>query len=152
LFIKEGLDAASARLSLFGQKAYAIQITYVPGDASHVAQVVNEIMGGPLYAWPCDSESPIPRSFYIQTSIAQLTMKLYTFIFALLVNIAIAMPQAGPKAKGGEGGACTSNAWEKVHEGHGHNIHDGTVGGANLGLKLPGGTGCYKGQKVGNKA
>jgi hypothetical protein len=79
-------------------------------------------------------------------------MKYSTLVFAMLVHFAIAIPQGTPKAKGGEsGGSCTSNAWEKVHEGHGHNIHDGTVGGANLGLKLPGGSGCYKGQKVPNK-
>lgn len=38
-----------------------------------------------------------------------------------------------------------STEWEKIHEGHGHNINDGTVGGQSLGLKLPGGNGCYKG-------
>jgi hypothetical protein len=63
------------------------------------------------------------------------------------------IPQA-PKSSGldglsgkGVGGACTSNAWEKIHEGHGHNINDGTVAGKPLGLKLPGSSGCYKGAK-----
>jgi hypothetical protein len=56
-------------------------------------------------------------------------------------------PKANPKGAGVGGAACESNAWEKIHEGHGHNVNDGTVGGANLGLKLPGGNGCYKGAK-----
>lgn len=30
------------------------------------------------------------------------------------------------------------------------NAFAGTVGGKQLGLKLPGGSGCYKGQKVGS--
>jgi hypothetical protein len=58
-----------------------------------------------------------------------------------------------PKAAspGTGGAACQSTEWEKVHEGHGHNINDGTVAGQNLGLKLPGGNGCYKGVKMGGK-
>jgi hypothetical protein len=58
-----------------------------------------------------------------------------------LAGLAVAVPQG-----------CTSNAWEKLHEGHGHNINTGDVGGAKLGLNLPGGTGCYKGEKVGSSS
>jgi hypothetical protein len=82
----------------------------------------------------------------------------FTFAVALasLLSVIAANPAPVPHAKpipqapkAASGAACQSNSWEKIHEGHGHNVNDGTVGGANLGLKLPGGSGCYKGQKVG---
>jgi hypothetical protein len=77
----------------------------------------------------------------------------YAFLLAVLASLAAANPAPVPHAKPipqapkSPGAGCQSNAWEKVHEGHGHNINDGSVGGAPAGLKLPGGNGCYKGQK-----
>jgi len=71
-------------------------------------------------------------SFYTKTDNMKLSLVLLS-----VVGIAVAVPQG-----------CSSSAWEKLHEGHGHNINNGHVGSMNLGLKLPGGTGCYKGQKV----
>lgn len=41
---------------------------------------------------------------------------------------------------------CESNAWEKVHEFHFHNINSGTFIGIPIGLRFPGGSGCYKGE------
>jgi hypothetical protein len=93
-------------------------------------------------------------------------MRPSLLLIATLASIATAVPNAWPHAKPipgpqlpkglgspkaaapATGGAeCQSTEWEKIHEGHGHNINDGTVAGANLGLKLPGGNGCYKGVK-----
>jgi hypothetical protein len=66
-------------------------------------------------------------------------MHFFNLIILSVASLALGRPQS-----------CQSNAWEKVHEGHGHNINTGDVGTAHLGLKLPGGSGCYKGQKIGN--
>jgi hypothetical protein len=63
----------------------------------------------------------------------------YSIILFAIFSLALANPY--PQSE------CTSNGWEKVHEGHGHNIN-GKVPGA-LNIPLPGGTGCYKGKKVG---
>jgi hypothetical protein len=65
-------------------------------------------------------------------------MYFYAVAIIFIAGLVLASPQG-----------CQSNSWEKVHEGHGHNINTGDVGTAHLGLKLPGGSGCYKGQKVG---
>ena len=69
------------------------------------------------------------------------------FSFVALLSLAgLAVALSATRAE------CESNAWEKIHEGHDHNINTGNVGSAHLGLKLPGGSGCYKGQKVGGDA
>jgi hypothetical protein len=94
-----------------------------------------------------------PRSIYKSTFNMKFTL---TVVIASILSIVTANPYPIPHAKPipqapkAVGSACQSTSWEKVHEGHGHNINDGTVSGANLGLKLPGGTGCYKGAKVGS--
>jgi hypothetical protein len=74
---------------------------------------------------------------FILNSTALLTMHFIDLLFLSAASLVTAWPQT-----------CQSNAIEKIHEGHGHNINTGDVGTAHLGLKLPGGSGCYKGQKV----
>ena len=66
-------------------------------------------------------------------------MHFANLVILSIASLAVAIPQS-----------CQSNAIEKIHEGHGHNINTGDVGTAHLGLKLPGGSGCYKGQRVGS--
>jgi hypothetical protein len=64
-------------------------------------------------------------------------MRFLTLTLLSLATSVLARPES-----------CESTATEKLHEGHGHNINTGDVAGAHLGLKLPGGSGCWKGQKV----
>lgn len=100
-------------------------------------------------------------------------MRATIFFLASFTTFTLAIPRAWPHAKpipqpqpqlpkglgspklaspAETGAGCTSTEWEKIHEGHGHNINDGTVGGQSLGLKLPGGNGCYKGVMGGKGA
>jgi hypothetical protein len=64
-------------------------------------------------------------------------MQFYLFAILSLASSVFSRPES-----------CESNSLEKFHEGHGHNVNTGDVAGAHLGLKLSGGSGCWKGQKV----
>jgi hypothetical protein len=54
-------------------------------------------------------------------------------------GIAVALPKPEP---------CKSNWWEKIHEGHWHDINSGSWFGLPIHLVFPGGTGCYKGTRT----
>jgi len=65
-------------------------------------------------------------------------MGIPSFAVLALAGLATALPVT----------PCTSNWWEKLHEGHLHDINTGVWLGLPIHLVFPGGTGCYKGQRT----
>jgi hypothetical protein len=68
-----------------------------------------------------------------------INMRISTVATLFFSGVAVALP-ARPE--------CNSNFWEKLHEGHWHDINTGVWFGLPIHLTFPGGTGCYKGTKT----